>query len=141
MGYRFLSDVTSADIALKVEGRTKSDLFKSAAIAVMKVQIDDSKLSNRLKKEISLSCKNLDCLLFRFLNEIIFLKDSERFVFGKINLKIVENRDGYALSAILHGETISGKHKQMVDVKGVSLHKFNVRKYRGKYYATIVLDV
>jgi SHS2 domain-containing protein len=83
-----------------------------------------------------------DLLLFRFLNELIFLKDSrklliriEKVCFGERDSKLTVEATGY-------GETLDpAKHPLHVDVKAVTLHRFQVVQSQEGWKATVVLDV
>jgi len=142
MGYKLLDEITSADIAFESSGKNLTSLFKVSAIALMRIQIENVQdIKQRINREIILEDSNIDSLLFKFLNEIVFLKDKDRFIFNHINLNLRFRNGIYHLKCKLLGDRINKKIKQIVDIKAISMHKFRIKKRGNIYYATIVIDV
>jgi len=139
MSYKFLEDIAIADAAFEAEGKTLSELFKSCALATFEVMVDTKKVKHKIKKKIELENKDLQDLLYDFLEELIYLKDKEALVFGKFNVKV---KEGYKLEAEVIGDKIDYKKQQLrSDVKAVTMHKFKVEKVKGKYKAMVILDI
>lgn len=79
-------------------------------------------------------------LLFDWLAELIYLKDSKSMLFGKFEVKI-EEKEGYRLSAFVWGEPADQKkHKVRVDVKAVTYHLLEVKQINNMWTAKVVLD-
>lgn len=142
VNYRLLDGITSADIAFESRGKNLSELFKSSALALMSVQIENiNNIKPRMKRSIILEESDIKHLLFKFLNELVFLKDRDGFVFNRLRISLKYKDKLYLLTCSLFGNKINKSMKQIVDVKGVSMHKFGIRKKNNFYYATVVLDV
>ncbi len=138
--YRFLEDVAIADSAFEAEAENLEDLFRTCAIATFEVMADISTIEPKSKEDVELVGDNLEELLFDWLAELIYLKDSKAMLFGKFEVKI-EEEDGYRLTASIWGEpTDQKKHKVRVDVKAVTYHLLEVRQVEGKWTAKVVLD-
>ena len=141
MPYRFVEDVSLADVAFEATGKTLEELFESAAIAVTHTMVRDVKsVSQKIKKDFVVKSDKIDMLLFNFLQEIIFYKDAERLLFSKFDIKV--NMKPLEASCTAHGEELDMKrHELVVDVKAVTLHKFGVEQTEDGWRAEVVLDI
>ena len=139
--YKFLEDVAIADIAYEAYGKNLNELFENAAFAIFELSADVKTIDAKKKVEIKLENKKLDNLLYDFLSEILFLKDSKYMVFKKVKVNIVENKK-YELKAVLEGDTINPEKQQLEnDIKAVTMHMFKVERKKNNWKATIVLDI
>ncbi|SRR6266481_58761 len=143
MPYKFLEDVATADIAFEATGRDLPELFREAADATTNVMIDNlDAIEPRETRRIELSNDELDMLLFDFLQELIYLKDSERLLLRIQEVHINEKERRYFLKATAEGETLDAeRHHQRADVKAVTLHDFSVVQEKGGWKTRVLLDI
>jgi len=143
MPYRFLEDVAIADVAFEAEGKTLSELFQQAALALTNTMVTDvATVAKKTVRSFEAEAANLEMLLFHFLQELIFYKDAELLLFSRFDLAIEQGIGKWRLRASASGEEISpDKHELLADVKAVSLHDFKVGKTAGGWTASIILDV
>ncbi|MFH0890295.1 MAG: archease [Candidatus Aenigmatarchaeota archaeon] len=143
MVYRFIEGLSLADVAFEAEGKTLEELFESAALATMNVMVKDlTKIELKKRRKITVSAKEIDKLLFNFLQEIIYVKDAELLIFGKYKIRIRERGDLYSLVCSAFGEKRDmEKHELVVDVKAVTYHMFEVKKEKDKWKARVILDI
>lgn len=87
----FLDEIATADVAVESRGDTLEELFRASAIATFEVMVDTKGVQPEIKKELHLKNDKIDKLLFDWLAEIIFLKDSKYMVFCKYDLEIKKN--------------------------------------------------
>jgi len=138
--YRFLEDVAIADSAFEAEAESLEDLFRTCATATFEVMADTSTIEPKSKEDVELAGDNPDELLFDWLAELIYLKDSKSMLFGKFEI-IIEQADGFKLTAAAWGERADQKkHKVRVDVKAVTYHLLEVKQVDSKWMAKVVLD-
>lgn len=142
MPYRFIEGLTVADIAFEAKGKTLEELFASAGLAVAATQIEDPAiLRPAASRGLDLAHKAIDRLLFDFLQELIYWKDVDLILFNRFELSIREE-GGYRLTGTGYGETIDPKrHPLRVDVKAVTMHKFEVASDADGWRATVILDI
>jgi SHS2 domain-containing protein len=137
----FLDDIATADVAIEARGDTLEELFSASAMATFAVMVDTEGVEPSIKKELHLENHEIDKLLFDWLAEIIYLKDSEYMVFSKFDIKI-EKDSNYLLNAKIFGEEIyQSRHKLRCDVKAVTYHLFDVSNKKGKWISRFVLDI
>src|SRR5215468_3729016 len=107
MPYRYLEEIGTADIAFEATGRDLPELFSDAADATTNVMIDNiDAIQPRQTRRIELSNDKLDMLLFDFLQELIFLKDTERLLLRIQEVQIDQRDKMYLVQATAGGETL-----------------------------------
>lgn len=143
MPYRFLEDIATADVAFAAWGNSREELFSAAAEALLRTMVDDpAAVEPRGGETVRMAHAELDLLLFDFLSELVFLKDARRLLLRPCAVAIDETDGGYRLEAVLKGERIDpARHRLLVDVKGVTLHRLAVNLADGEWQGTVVLDV
>lgn len=138
MGYRFLGEIATADIAFEADGKTLEELFINSALALEDSMVDLKGVGEKDKKIIEIENKDIENLLYDWLAELIFLKDSEDLLFSKFNIKIENNK----LNAECFGEKIDRKkHSLRNDVKAVTLHRFKIEETDKGWKASVILDI
>jgi SHS2 domain-containing protein len=142
VGFEFIEGITTADVAFRAYGESIEDLFISSARAVMSVMVGNPEaITREIKRHISLESGDMDLLLFLFLQEVIFYKDSESLLLLPDGL-LITHGDPWRLESEMSGDTISrDRHRMRVDIKAVTLHNFEVTHANGLWSATVVLDV
>ncbi len=137
----FLDDIATSDAAIEARGDTLEGLFRVSAKATFEVMVDTKDVQPEIKKELHLENHEIDKLLFDWLAEIIYLKDSEFMVFSKFDIDIKKNSN-YLLNATIFGEEISqSRHELRCDVKAITYHLFDVSKKEGRWTARFILDI
>jgi len=145
MTYKYLEDVSIADVAFEAKGKTLDAMFESAGLAVTNVMVKDLKsVKPKFRKTIKLKNKDIEKLLFNFLQEFVYWKDKDLLLFSRIDVKINQPKKAgqpYALAASLAGDKIDNiKHEMLVDVKAVTWHLFKIEKTKG-WSCHVVLDI
>ena len=141
MSHKFLEGLTRADIAFEAKGNTLKELFESSANALFEIMVNPKKVKKKIKKEFKIEKNNLEELLYSFLDEVIFLKDSKSLVFNSCKVGIKEGKK-LSLKAALFGDKIDYKKQELrVDPKAVTMHKFKVEKRNNKYVAQVIIDI
>ena len=139
--YRFLEDVAIADIAFEAYGKSLNEMFENAALAIFELSADLKTVDAKQKLEFDLKNEKLDNLLYDFLSEILFLKDSKYMIFKNIKVSIAEGKIN-KLKAALVGDTINPQTQKLEnDIKAVTMHMFELKKIRNGYQARIVVDI
>jgi|SRR3989339_1122969 len=134
----------TADALFMAEADTLSELFEQCALAVQEVMINPLKVQAQQKVEITGENKNIENLLFDFLDDLIYHKDAEQLVFSHFEVKI-EEKEGevFQLKCIAFGEKINPeKHEPKVDIKAITMHMFEVKRTEtGTWQAQVLVDV
>jgi SHS2 domain-containing protein len=127
----------TADLKIKVFGKTKEELFENAMVGMFEAAKYEKEIkSQKSKVKIKIKSIDLPSLLVDFLNEVLYLVETKRLVFEKVEFKkFAENE----IEAILFGKPLK---RMGVHIKGVTYHDLKVRaKKDGFWQATILFDI
>lgn len=139
MTYRFIEDIALAECSFEAKGKDLKDLFTSCADAFIDASVERTTVKENIKKNISIKANDIESLLFEFLEELVFIKDSDAMIFNKVLIKDISEKE---LSAVLIGDHINSKKQNLhADVKAITLHKFNVKKIDDGWTALVVMDI
>ncbi len=143
MPYRYLEDIAKSDVAFEAWGETIEDMFVAAADATMNVMVEDlNTIADCDRRALRVEAAALDMLLFELLQEQIFYKDAERLLLRVTKVRIQREKDHFVLSGEAYGEELDpGRHELVVDVKAVTLHRFEVKQTSQGWKATVILDI
>ena len=143
MPYEFLDEIAIADVAFRAWGRDLPEVFTSAADATLNVMVQDlGSIEPKERREIVLENEAPDMLLFDFLQELIYYKDTERLLLRVPHIEIHESEGKYHLRAEAVGEELDPlRHEQGVDVKAVTLHRFSLERDESGWTTQIILDI
>jgi SHS2 domain-containing protein len=126
MGYRYLEHTTDAFI--EVTANTLEEAFENAGISVVDTILDIKLVEEKMVKKIQVSGKDLNNLLYNWLEEIIIITITEGFVTKRFFVKLEKN-NGYKLEAILNGEEIDvKKHHFKVEIKSPTFHLMEIKQ-------------
>lgn len=143
MPYRYLDEISIADIAFEAWGESLEETFMASADATLNVMVEElDAIRPLVTREIRLENEALDLLLFDMLQELIYYKDAQRLLLRIKGLEIRKGEGDYFLQAVAAGEEIDpGRHPLRLDVKAVTLHRFALVKDDPGWKATAILDV
>ena len=135
MPYKFLEH--TADVKFKVESSTIEEMFSSAADALNETIRGNIKILEQEEKSFGVEGKDLEGLLYNFLEEFLFLLDAEDFLTSRIkSIKIKDN----SLKCIVVGDKAEN-YKFTNDVKAVTYSGMFIKKKDDKFICEVVLDV
>lgn len=143
MKYKFLEH--TADIKFQAFGNSLEEVFENSALAIQEIITQKIKIKSVIKKKIKVNGKDKEALLYDFLEEFLFLLDSEGFVLSKINrLNIKEKSGRYELGAEVIGDKASN-YKFTNNVKAITYNEMKVEKKKikgkDKFICQVVVDV
>ena len=133
-------DVT-ADVGFRSYGKTLEEAFENAALAMFEVMTDTAKIELLTHKEIMIESEDPMALLYDWLDELIFLHDSENLIFNSFKIEITQiKHDTYHLAGKVWGETFNpDKHESREDVKAVTYHLMGIKEENG-FMVRVILD-
>ena len=139
--FQFVEGATS-DIAFEARGETLPALFAAAAEALLAATLANPEaVEERRREPVSLVEPDLELLLLRFLNELVFLRDARGLLLRARRLAV--EQDGEArLVGELAGEPIDReRHRLEGDVKAATAHGLAVVREAEGWRASVTLDV
>jgi SHS2 domain-containing protein len=140
--FEFLDDVTS-DLCFEARGATLRDVFAAAAEALLDATVEQrERLGEAERHRVELVEPDLELLLLRFLNELIYLRDARGLLLRPRELAVEEGPGGARLVAELAGERLDpARHHLLCDVKAATAHGLALAREAGGFRATVTLDV
>ena len=139
--FEFLEDVALADCAVQIDGRDPDDLFETAAAALAELMVDPATVPLTIERTIELDADTLDLLLYDWISELIFLKDRDREVFPRCQIR-VSGEGPVHLKARIHGGILDLERTALrADAKAVTFHQFVVEPIDGGWRARLVIDI
>lgn len=140
MKYKFLKH--TADVKFQAFGKSLEESFSNAAIAMFEVIIKTEKIEKKLTKRIEVKAENKESLLYKWLEELLFLLDTEFFVLNSVkNMKIKKEGKKYTLKAEITGDTYREKYERHGAVKAVTYEEMFIKELKGKTTVQVVLDI
>lgn len=143
MPFRFRDDLTTADVAFEADGATLATTFHAAAEALLCIAVaDPATVAQQAVTEIRIEAESAEMLFFDFLQELIFLKDTQGLLLHPKRIRIADPAPPHWLKAEMAGEKIDPSHHELVvDVKAVTLHRFVLEQTPTGWRAQVVVDV
>ncbi|MYJ54642.1 MAG: archease [Nitrospira sp. SB0672_bin_25] len=142
--HRFLDEIVLGDLAFEATGDSVSELFESAALAVIEAMADPLTVETNWTNDCLLSESEIEDLFFEWLNGIVFIKDAEGVVFHSVRAMVRHDSENnlWHLDATLTGDGVDATRQDLrTDVKAVTKHLFEIRPDESGWYARVVLDV
>jgi len=126
MAYRDLEHMTDAFI--EVTGNTLDEAFENAAISVVDTMMDINSVEEKRHKKIEIIAKDLNNLLYNWLEEIIILTITDGFAAGRFSVTLTKNGE-YSLVANIDGEEIDfKKHNFKLEIKSPTFHLMEIKQ-------------
>jgi SHS2 domain-containing protein len=126
----------TADLRLKVCGRSLPELFSEAVSGMMSILAQGVKRGPNITREVKVESANLTALLVDFLNEILTLCETNKEVYTEV---VFGEFTETMLQAKLCGRSVRGFSE---DIKAATYHEAKVsRNNKGEWETTLVFDI
>ena len=124
----------TADWGLEVWAPDLADLIEEAARGMYELMQVEVSEEVRLHRQLELGADDREQLLVSFLEELLYIADSEDAAFDGFLLQLVDNN----LLARLEGGSIVSRSKE---IKAVTYHRLAIKKTRRGLKTRIIFDV
>lgn len=138
MKFKFLEDIATADVAFEAYGKSLEEAFANAALAMFEVQTEVEKVKPSISINVELVSESKESLLFDWLSELIYLRDTQNMFFSKFEIKIEKN-EKFKLIGKIYGDKIEG-YELRTEVKGVSYQMMKIEE-KPEFKLRVILDV
>jgi SHS2 domain-containing protein len=131
----------TADIKFQSFGKTIEESFVNASEALKRSIVGEEDIKSKMRKDVEISANSIDNLIYKFLEEFLFLLDAEDFIFSKIEkIKIDEKK--FKLKMEIKGD-LSSNYKISNEVKAVTYNEMFVKfdEKTQNWICQVVLDV
>ena len=125
----------TADLAIRVRGRTLDELFANAALGMAMLMAEVDAIKPNIERQVQLEADDLEVLLVSWLSELLWFNEETGAVFVQFNIeKLTETR----LAAVVWG---APAHSQWKHIKAVTFHNLAIVSTDTGYEVTVVFDV
>jgi SHS2 domain-containing protein len=125
-----------ADLKIRAFGKTKEELFENAMIGMFKAagyKSTKQLTTRQLTTKIKIVSFDLPSLLVDFLSEILYLVETKKLVFEKVNFEKFGEKE---IEATLIGKPLK---RMGVHIKGVTFHDLAIFQKKDKTWEAIIL--
>ncbi|MEW6015284.1 MAG: archease [Candidatus Zixiibacteriota bacterium] len=141
MPYQYSDSHTSADIGLVSSGSSPTEMLIDAALGLTALMVEPDDLRGDRSFEIDIAGDDPESLFYRWLSEIIFLKDAENFLLKNCAIKC-EDTPTWKVTGRLYGDNIDPSRQRLkIDIKAVTLYKLSVARIGDIWRGEVVLDL
>ncbi len=131
----------TADAKFQAFGRTLREAFAHAALAVASLMWDWEKIAKNIDISVSVEGKNLEQLLVNFLEEILYLLDTQGFLLGSVDNVLLEQKNGeWKLYALFKGDLDAGKYQIFGEVKAITYNEMVIHD-KLPFLVQVVADI
>ncbi|MBN2186762.1 MAG: archease [Dehalococcoidia bacterium] len=129
----------TADVGVIAFGADMEHLFSNVALALFGLITDTESIAEKLQRDLKINSEDRDSLLVEWLNELIYLFDTEQILFNRFEIESLSHRQ---LKATCYGEKFDpSRHKIERGVKAATYHMLKVDKYNDGYMAQVIFDI
>ena len=116
----------TADVGIAAYGADMSQAFANAARALFSLITELDDVAEVLHRDVELTATDQESLLVEWLNELIYLFDTENIIFKRFDITQLNHTQ---LKARSYGEKVDkSKHKLKTGVKAATYHMLKVDK-------------
>jgi SHS2 domain-containing protein len=135
--FRFIDH--TADIAVVVSATSLPDLFQHAAHSFFSVLIDLENIHEKESHSFTLDAPGLEELLVSWLNEFLFLFETQKLLFSRFEIKNINKKH---LEAKAWGEKYNEEtHPIKRIIKAVTFHQLAITEKNGIWQTQIIYDL
>jgi SHS2 domain-containing protein len=131
----------TADIGVKAYGANLPSIFENTANGMLAVIFHNSLPDISVKGEyrIKLQASDLEELLKRWLDELLYIFSTEHIIFSKYQISI--DPEKFTLDALIGGEIVSEERLlKTCEIKAVTYHMLKIEKTK-HWEAQVLFDI
>ena len=128
----------TADAGIRLEAPTLEDIFETAGLAFSELVTNVDSIDCRVERRFKLQEDDIETLLVSWLQELLYLLDTEDLVFARFQVKI----HGLSLEATAWGEPFDPNiHTMKTEIKAVTYHQLEITKSDQGWEAQVIFDI
>jgi SHS2 domain-containing protein len=135
MKFEFLPH--TADIKFQAWGKTLEEVFENSALALFNA-ISNQKIKSKRKIVIRAEGNDMEGLMYNFLEEFLFLLDSENFIGSKVE-EVKLDKENFKIIAKISGDEV--KDYEATHIKAITYSEMEIKHLPDRWFAQVVLDI
>lgn len=139
--YEFLDH--TADVQIHAWGDDLKEVFENAAIAMTAYITDINKIDITTKETIQVEADDLKGLLYRYLDEILFLFNADPYLLSKrVRILEFDRETKFRIKAECYGESFSlEKHCQGTEIKAITYSAMKINDDSDTHDVYFIVDI
>ncbi|MBS0263361.1 MAG: archease [Planctomycetes bacterium] len=129
----------TADLGLRVRSADLPNLFAEAAEGLFSMTVDQlTAVRPIVERHVEIKGTDLVYLLFDWLNELLYICDTEHLVFCQFAVELTDA----GLTATIRGEPLDEeRHHITHEVKAITYHELKVSREGESWLAEVIVDI
>jgi SHS2 domain-containing protein len=136
MKYKFLPH--TADIKFQAWGKTIEEAFENSANALFST-LTEKKIKPKKTITVRADGNDLEGLMYNFLEEFLFLLDSEEFIPSKVQ-EVKLDKEKFTIVAKVSGDSVDKKY-EINHIKAITYSEMEIKHLPNRWICQVVLDV
>ncbi len=128
----------TADMGITVYGETLEQVFTNAARGLFSLITDLDRIKPCITKKIDLRAHDREELLIAWLNELIYVFETEHLLFNQFKIKELTDNN---LRAACGGQKIDNKTEIYREIKAATYHMLSIENQTAGLTANIIFDL
>jgi SHS2 domain-containing protein len=129
----------TGDLGVRLFGESLPLLFEQAAEALTFILTDPEAIRIKETRKLLLEAKTDEELLITWLNELVYLFDTEGLLFKSFEVLSVHD---HHLEALAQGERyVQDRHPIKTAVKAATYHQLKIENHQGVWTAQVIFDL
>ena len=129
----------TGDLGMRVFGGDLRELFAHAAWGLFDLMTDAERIEPRIGRDLTVEAADLEDLLVRWLGELLYAYDTDRFLAVNAAFHTLEPT---RLHATLNGESFdASRHLIDTEIKAVTYHQIAVERVDTGWQAQVIFDI
>ena len=130
----------TAELGLRVKGKTYEDLFNNYAVVLFSL-LTDYQPKQIISRKITLQAQSLSELLIDWLNELLSIFLADNFLPKEYLIKITDDKGGKTLEAEIRGEEFNFENNILKrEIKTATYHNVKVEENDQGYVGEVIFD-
>ncbi|MFQ5681763.1 MAG: archease [Candidatus Binatia bacterium] len=135
--YRILK--RSADLAVKVFGKSQTELFANAAFALFDLMTDVDKVEVKDRFPLEVEGVDYDDLIVNWMRELLYLFQGSGYLIKEFQVR--EVREDYVRGEVSGEKFDPDRHELRRDIRSVAYHQSRIEKAGEQWTAQVVLEI
>jgi len=130
----------TADVLFESYGKTLAEAFENAGLAMFNILTDIDKVKPEKEFSIEVISDSDEKLLYDFLEELIFLMDTEGILISKFSNLKIKKENNFILTCKAKGD-LALNYETHGDIKSPTYNQMEIKKKDKNYVIKAVVDI
>jgi len=128
----------TADVGLRARAPDLDGLFSEAAVGLFALIVEGPLRLDPERREFDVAGTRHDHLLFDWLNELLYVFDTERLLLGDFEVRVTAT----GVHASARGRVLDSERDHLLhEVKAITYHGLKVERHADGWQAELIVDI